>query len=47
MRQVLGAATGVSGGDVYGMEVSQQAVQGMFTQASCNAKGDEACSSIK
>ena len=42
----LGAATGATGGDVYGAGVSQQAAQEMFTQTSCNAKSDEARTSI-
>ena len=43
----LGAATGATGGDAYGAGVSRQAAQGMFTQASRNAKSDEARTSIE
>ena len=45
--QALGAATGATGGDAYGAGVSRQAAQGMFTQASRNAKSDEARTSIE
>ena len=38
--------TGATDGDAYGAGVSRQASQGMFTQASCNAKSDEAWTSM-
>ena len=46
-EQVLGAATGATGGEAYGTGVTQQEAQGLFNLARYNAKSDEARTSIE
>ena len=45
--QVLGAATGATGGEAYGTGVTRQEAQGLFNLARCNAKSDETGTSIE
>ena len=47
LGQVLGAATGATGGESYGTGVTRQEAQGLFNLARCNAKSDEAHTSIE